>query len=303
MSGAELDELFGRSPAGEIPDGEANGQVLIGTENDTVSDTAAKVAHLVAWQGKVFDREKGELKNKIGPLGLKAIRAQGLQGAELVRREGDDRPRLLGHLARRALDSRRDPRGLAPPLPGARLLGARQDPPLLAPVRPVTSAAASRDAVPARADDRRARRPGRRRRSQGPARHDGRRSRQRLGPRLRRALGRPFRPPDRRRRGPRQHRRAPPGEPGSPERLRRLGGDASRRARGHGRERHRPALRSLRGLPHRRADAAGPAGVPDEPPCEGGGEVRQHHRSHGPADPAGGRASRCDPGLSRPDPS
>jgi hypothetical protein len=76
MSGAELDELFGRSPAGEIPDGEANGQVLIGTENDTVSGTAAKVAHLVAWQGKVFDREKGELLNKIGPLGLKAIRAQ-----------------------------------------------------------------------------------------------------------------------------------------------------------------------------------------------------------------------------------
>ena len=37
---------------------------------------AAKVAHLVAWQGKVFDREKGELLNKIGPLGLKAIRAQ-----------------------------------------------------------------------------------------------------------------------------------------------------------------------------------------------------------------------------------
>ena len=76
MSGAELDDLFGRSPAGEIPDGEANGQVLIGTNSDTVSGAAAKVAHLVAWQGKVFDREKGELLNKIGPLGLKAIRAQ-----------------------------------------------------------------------------------------------------------------------------------------------------------------------------------------------------------------------------------
>jgi hypothetical protein len=76
MSRKELDELFRRSPSGEIPDGEANGQVLIGAENDTVSDTAAKVAHLVAWQGKVFDREKGELINKIGPFGLKAIRAK-----------------------------------------------------------------------------------------------------------------------------------------------------------------------------------------------------------------------------------
>jgi hypothetical protein len=76
MSGDELDELFRRSPPGEIPDGEANGQVLIGAENDTLSGTAAKVAHLVAWQGKVFDQEKGELLNKIGPLGVKAIRAK-----------------------------------------------------------------------------------------------------------------------------------------------------------------------------------------------------------------------------------
>jgi hypothetical protein len=76
MSGDELDELFRRSPPGEIPDGEANGQVLVGTENDTISDTAARVAHLVAWQGKVFDREKGELLNKVGPLGMKTIRAK-----------------------------------------------------------------------------------------------------------------------------------------------------------------------------------------------------------------------------------
>jgi hypothetical protein len=76
MSGHELDELFRRSATGEIPDGEANGQVLIGSESENISDTAARVAHLVAWQGKVFDREKGELLNKIGPLGLKAIRAK-----------------------------------------------------------------------------------------------------------------------------------------------------------------------------------------------------------------------------------
>jgi hypothetical protein len=76
MSRTELDELFRRSPPGEIPDGEANGQVLIGSKNETISDTAEKVAHLVAWQGKVFDREKGELLNKIGPLGLKAVRAK-----------------------------------------------------------------------------------------------------------------------------------------------------------------------------------------------------------------------------------
>jgi hypothetical protein len=76
MSGDELDELFRRSPAGEIPEGEANGQVLVGFENEALSDTAAKVAHLVVWQGKVFDREKGELVNKVGPLGIRTIRAK-----------------------------------------------------------------------------------------------------------------------------------------------------------------------------------------------------------------------------------
>ena len=76
MSDDELDELFRRSPAGEIPDGDAEGQVLIGSEKETVSDTVAWVAETFAWQGKVFDRKKGELRNKILPFGLKAVRAQ-----------------------------------------------------------------------------------------------------------------------------------------------------------------------------------------------------------------------------------
>jgi len=76
MSADELDELFRKSPAGEIPEGEANGQVLLGSEHDRVSETAAQVAHLIAWQGKVFDREKGLLVNKVGPFGTELIRAK-----------------------------------------------------------------------------------------------------------------------------------------------------------------------------------------------------------------------------------
>ena len=76
MSADELDELFRKSPAGEIPDGEANGQVLLGSERDRLSETAAQVAHLIAWQGKVFDREKGLLVNKVGPFGTELIRAR-----------------------------------------------------------------------------------------------------------------------------------------------------------------------------------------------------------------------------------
>jgi hypothetical protein len=76
MTDDELDELFRRSPPGPIPDGDAEGQVLVGSDKETVSDTVAWVAETFAWQGKVFDREKGELRNKILPFGLKAVRAK-----------------------------------------------------------------------------------------------------------------------------------------------------------------------------------------------------------------------------------
>jgi hypothetical protein len=75
MPGDELDELFRRSPAGEIPDGEADGTVLV-APGTNLSDPAAKLLHLVAWKGKVFDREKGELRNEVGPLGFRLIRAK-----------------------------------------------------------------------------------------------------------------------------------------------------------------------------------------------------------------------------------
>jgi hypothetical protein len=76
MSQADLDDLFrGVSDPGPIPRGEAAGTVIVapGTE---ISETAAKLAHLIAWQGKVFDPESGELLNEIGPLGDRAIRAK-----------------------------------------------------------------------------------------------------------------------------------------------------------------------------------------------------------------------------------
>jgi hypothetical protein len=75
MPESQLEELFRQSPAGEIPDGEADGTVLV-APGSKLSDTAAKLVHLVAWQGKVFDREKGELLNKILPFGLEAVRAK-----------------------------------------------------------------------------------------------------------------------------------------------------------------------------------------------------------------------------------
>src|SRR6266436_4157006 len=75
MSQAQLDELFRNSPAGEIPNGEAEGTAIIapGTE---LEETAARFIHVFAWQGKVFDAASGELRNKILPIGFRAIIAK-----------------------------------------------------------------------------------------------------------------------------------------------------------------------------------------------------------------------------------
>jgi hypothetical protein len=75
MTPDELDELFRGSPAGEIPDGEADGTVLLASGTDLTGPVAGLI-HLVGWKGKVFDRGKGELLNKISPLGIEAVRAK-----------------------------------------------------------------------------------------------------------------------------------------------------------------------------------------------------------------------------------
>lgn len=71
----DLDSLFRRSEAGEIPSGEGEGTVLVapGTE---LAGPAAKLVHYLVWQGKVFDPAKGELRNEILPFGVKAVRAK-----------------------------------------------------------------------------------------------------------------------------------------------------------------------------------------------------------------------------------
>jgi hypothetical protein len=65
----ELEELFRRSSAGELPDGEAEGIIL-------VPAIVSRIIRLAAWRGKRFDRHKGELENRILPFGVRAVRAK-----------------------------------------------------------------------------------------------------------------------------------------------------------------------------------------------------------------------------------
>jgi hypothetical protein len=75
MSQAELDATFRASPAGDIPDGEAEGTVLVapGTE---LTGIAARLIHLLAWKGKVFDADRGDLRNEVLLTGIHAVQAR-----------------------------------------------------------------------------------------------------------------------------------------------------------------------------------------------------------------------------------
>src|SRR5690348_3555605 len=75
MSFQELDDLFGRSPAGPIPNGQADGRAIIAPGTAFTAEIA-EIVNIFAWKGKEFDAEHGTLTNRILPIGLNAIVAQ-----------------------------------------------------------------------------------------------------------------------------------------------------------------------------------------------------------------------------------
>jgi hypothetical protein len=79
MSPDDLDDLSRASPAGPIPAGRSDGIALM-APGTSVSKAAAKVVRAVAWKGKVFNAEHGDLRNLIGPRGANAIHAKVFSG-------------------------------------------------------------------------------------------------------------------------------------------------------------------------------------------------------------------------------
>lgn len=73
--GAKLDDLFGRSPADRIPAGDSVGAFLI-APGSPVAPAAARLVRLIAWKGKIFDPGTGTCRNKVGPLGTRALMAR-----------------------------------------------------------------------------------------------------------------------------------------------------------------------------------------------------------------------------------
>lgn len=75
-----LDDLFTASPPGDIPNGQAKGTAII-APGTVYSQDIAEVINLFGWQGKVFDAQKGLLKNSITLFHVQAIVARVYKGA------------------------------------------------------------------------------------------------------------------------------------------------------------------------------------------------------------------------------
>ena len=75
QSKAQLDELFRKSPAGTIPDGEGTGTAIVwpGTLR---AKLVAWFARWFFWQGKIFDASRNCLRNRVSVFGVPAIEAR-----------------------------------------------------------------------------------------------------------------------------------------------------------------------------------------------------------------------------------
>jgi hypothetical protein len=103
----QLDELFGNAQPGPIPEGDGEGRAII-APGSTLTDEIADLLKLFAWQGKVFTRdendpEKGELRNKILPFGLKLIVAKVYKGNSWF----DDKPCIVLDYSKSSLLARK----------------------------------------------------------------------------------------------------------------------------------------------------------------------------------------------------
>ena len=75
MSQKQLDDLFSASPAGDLPNGEAEGTAIIASGTVFGPEIAALI-NIFTWKGKTFDAAHGTLTNRILAFGLNAIVAE-----------------------------------------------------------------------------------------------------------------------------------------------------------------------------------------------------------------------------------
>lgn len=74
-SRSELDEIFRQAEPGPIPAGPARGTALI-VPGSALDRFLGALVRLFWWKGKIFRPETRDLKNRITPFGIPAIRAE-----------------------------------------------------------------------------------------------------------------------------------------------------------------------------------------------------------------------------------
>ncbi|NKX55812.1 hypothetical protein [Arthrobacter mobilis] len=71
----QLDRLFQSSVPGRIPAGDCEGTLIV-APGSAAGAAAAGLIRLIVWKGKVFDPGSETVRNKVGPLGTLAVRAE-----------------------------------------------------------------------------------------------------------------------------------------------------------------------------------------------------------------------------------
>lgn len=79
MTADEVDQLFRDGEVGQIPNGQAEGTAIFWPGAAT-EPLVEKIVHKIAWQGKVVSAEDRSLRNRILPLGVRAIAADVYRG-------------------------------------------------------------------------------------------------------------------------------------------------------------------------------------------------------------------------------
>jgi hypothetical protein len=80
MTPDEVDQVFRRGEVGQIPDGQADGTAIFWPGNPA-EPLIERVVQNFAWQGKVVNAASRDLKNRILPIGLRAIAADVYTGS------------------------------------------------------------------------------------------------------------------------------------------------------------------------------------------------------------------------------
>src|SRR4029453_15861063 len=83
MSPTQRDEVFRSSPAGDVPRGKGDGGALLPL-GPVPTRTPAALSRVVVWKGKVFDPRYNDLRNRMGPFGIRVIRAKVDKGPSWV---------------------------------------------------------------------------------------------------------------------------------------------------------------------------------------------------------------------------